>query len=158
MLVKMIFQVVLIKQKAGMLNGCKMKTKTRKLFYLKILPKNNLNDFFSIPGNYRYFVYCAAIRNGGNQEWEFASAQYDKEIQASQRRNIQRGMACTKQPWLISRYLNDQINSTKVRLQDATFGIQQIAMKSSSNLRTWMFVKDNWDHLISTYVAYFTFR
>ena len=58
-------------------------------------------------------------------------------------------MSCTKQPWLISRYLNDQINSTKVRLQDATNGIIYGAQTTFGNLRTWTFVKDNWDFLFS---------
>jgi hypothetical protein len=82
-------------------------------------------------------------------EWEFASAQYDKELQASQRTNIQRAMACAKDPWLISRYLNDQIDSTKVRLQDASSGIAQVGGRTHGNLRTWTFVKDNWDYLVS---------
>jgi glutamyl aminopeptidase len=62
-------------------------------------------------------------------------------------------MACTKQPWLISRYLNDQINSTKVRLQDSAAGLSRIAATSYGNLRTWTFIKDNWDELISKFVC-----
>ena len=58
-------------------------------------------------------------------------------------------MSCTKQPWLISRFLNDQINSTKVRLQDAASGISAMAVKSNGNIRTWVFVKDNWEILFS---------
>ena len=57
-------------------------------------------------------------------------------------------MSCTKQPWLISRYLNDQINSTKVRLQDAASGISQVSIRAYGNLRAWTFVKDNWDYLV----------
>ena len=58
-------------------------------------------------------------------------------------------MSCTKQPWLISRFLYDQINSTKVRLQDAATGISRMAATTHGNLRTWLFVKDNWDFLFS---------
>ncbi len=100
-----------------------------------------------IPASYRSFIYCTAIRNGGDKEWEFASLQYDKEQSAGQRNNLQSGMSCTKQPWLISRYLNDQINSSKVRLQDAAAGLSTIALRSYANMRTWTFVKDNWDEL-----------
>lgn len=102
-----------------------------------------------IPGSYRSFIYCTAIRNGGDKEWEFASAQYDKEQQSSQRTNLQQGMSCTKQPWLISRYLNDQINSSKVRLQDSAAGISRMAASANGNLRTWIFVKENWNNLVS---------
>ena len=58
-------------------------------------------------------------------------------------------MACTKEPWLIKKYLNDQNNSSKVRLQDAANGISAMAIKSYGNQITWEFVKDNWDELFS---------
>ena len=105
--------------------------------------------FDRIPGNFRSFIYCTAIRNGGDKEWTFLSDQYEKEISANQRDYLQTGMSCTKQPWLISRYLNDQINSSKVRLQDAPYGFTKIAVTGSGNLRTWTFVKDNWNYLVS---------
>ena len=58
-------------------------------------------------------------------------------------------MSCTKQPWLISRYLNDQLNSSKVRLQDAASGLSLMASRTYGNLRTWTFLKDNWDELFA---------
>ena len=61
-------------------------------------------------------------------------------------------MACAKQPWLVTRYLNDQINSTKVRLQDTAFGISYISEKSYGNTRAWTFIKDNWDYLVDKLV------
>jgi aminopeptidase N len=107
------------------------------------------NKLFRIPANYRTLVYCTAIRHGGVREWEFASSQYDKELSATQRGYLQQGMACTKESWLISRYLNDQINATKVRPQDAISGLSAAAVRSSSNMRTWTFFTENWDILIS---------
>ena len=53
---------------------------------------------------------------------------------------LQNGMSCTEEPALIERYLNDQINSTKVRLQDTILGVTNVA---KSNL-TWPFIKNNW--------------
>ena len=105
-----------------------------------------------IPGNYRNFIYCTAIRHGGDKEWEFASVQYEKEFkigQPSQRIILQTAMACSKDPWLISRFLNDQINSTKVRIQDATSGSSQIGGQTHGHIKTWLFLKDNWDYLVS---------
>ena len=102
-----------------------------------------------VPGNYRSFIYCTAIRNGGVKEWEFASIQYDKSQQANEKQNLQLGMSCTKQQWLISRYLNDQLNPAKVRLQDAQTGISRMGLTSYGNLITWNFIKENWDFLDS---------
>ncbi len=100
-----------------------------------------------IPASYRSFVYCTAIRNGGDKEWEFASLQYDKEQSAGQRNELQNGMSCTKQPWLVTRFLNDQLNSSKVRLQDSAIGLRIIALRPYANMRTWTFVKDSWEKL-----------
>jgi hypothetical protein len=49
-------------------------------------------------------------------------------------------MSCTEEPVLVLRYLNDQINSTKVRPQDSILGVTKVA---KSNL-TWPFIKNNW--------------
>ena len=58
-------------------------------------------------------------------------------------------MSCTKIPWLISRYLNDQLNSSKVRLQDAASGYSTIALRTYGTMMTWTFIKDNWDEITS---------
>ena len=42
-----------------------------------------------------------------------------------QREYLQNGMSCTEEPVLMERYLNDQINSTKVRPQDTILGVTQ---------------------------------
>ena len=105
-----------------------------------------------IPGDFRSFVYCTAIRNGDDKEWEFASIQYDKTENPREKENLQYGMSCTKQTWLISRFLNDQINETKVRLQDSYKGISYIANKPQGNLITWVFIKDNWDRFLNKYI------
>ena len=106
-------------------------------------------NIFRIPGNYRSLIYCTAIRNGGDAEWKFASMQYEKNEIASEKQNLQLGMSCTKQQWLIQQYLSDQIDSTKVRLQDATRGLSRVATTSYGYLITWNFVKDNWEFLDS---------
>ncbi len=94
-------------------------------------------------------MYCTAIREGGEKEWNFASARYSKETDANQRNTLQSAMACTRLPWLISKFLNDQID--KVRPQDALSGLRAAATKAEGNLKTWNFVKDNWDMLFARY-------
>ncbi len=117
--------------------------------FSKINYSLNASIRYRIPANYRKFVYCTAIRNGDDKEWEFASTQFDKELDSGQRNNLQNGMACTKQPWLINRYLVDQLNGSKVRLQDAAAGFSAIALNKFANSRAWTFFKDNWDEIFS---------
>ena len=58
-------------------------------------------------------------------------------------------MACTRIGYLISRFLNDQLNTSKVRIQDTLTGLRAAASKAEGNLKTWTFVKDNWNELFS---------
>jgi hypothetical protein len=57
-----------------------------------------------------------------------------------QREYLQNSMSCTEEPVRMERYLNDQINSSKVRPQDTILGVTKVA---KSNLM-WPFIKNNW--------------
>ncbi len=104
-----------------------------------------------IPSGFRSFVYCTAIREGGEKEWNFASYRYSKETDATERNNLLNGMSCTRLTWLISRFLNDLIDKDKVRIQDTLTGLRAAAIRPDSILKTWNFVKENWNELFSRY-------
>ena len=119
---------------------------------------NNFSSFFfpSISPNFGIFVCCTAIRYGSIKEWEFASEQYDNEIESSAKDILQQAMSCTKEPWLIRRYLNDQLNETKVRKQDSIRGIISASRTMHGNLIAWNFLKENWLELFDRYLNFFS--
>ena len=49
----------------------------------------------------------------------------------------------------MSQFLNNQINSSIVRPQDALSGLRAAASRAEGNLKVWYFVKENWDTLFS---------
>lgn len=53
-------------------------------------------------------------------------------------------MSCSKEPWLLNKHLNNQINQTKTRNQDSLTGLRYATYKSYSNMITWDFIKNNW--------------
>ncbi len=58
---------------------------------------------FRISPDFRQFVYCTAIRNGGIEEWEFALGLYEKDYGvwvSMEKDKLLYGMACTGQPWI----------------------------------------------------------
>ena len=57
-------------------------------------------------------------------------------------------MSCAKQPWIISKYLNDQLNRSKVSLQYMETGLSASARNPHGHFITWNFVKNNWEYLI----------
>lgn len=57
-------------------------------------------------------------------------------------------MSCTKEPWLLNKHLNNQLNETKVRVQDSLTGLRYTTYKPYSNVIAWNFIKNNWNQLI----------
>lgn len=57
-------------------------------------------------------------------------------------------MACSREQWIQTKYLNNQLNLNKTRKQDGLFGIIYSASSLYSNKLAWNFVKDNWKILI----------
>lgn len=103
----------------------------------------------NIPKNYRSLVYCTAIKYGSNLEWEFALEQYIHESDSNSRKELQSGMSCTREPWIMNKFLNYQLNDSITRKQDSLFGLSYAASHSYSNLLTWNFVKNNWNELLA---------
>ena len=58
-------------------------------------------------------------------------------------------MACTRIGYLLSRFLYDQLDKNKVRVQDSLSGLRAVAIRPEGYLKTWLFVKDNWNELFS---------
>ena len=120
-----------------------------KQYYSEWMNLNGSSN--SIPTNYRSFVYCTGIREGGEKEWSFASDQYLKETDANIKNTLQAAMSCSRIPWIISKFLNNQIDTNIVRQQDALSGLRSAATKAESNLKTWYFIKDNWELLFERF-------
>jgi aminopeptidase N len=100
-----------------------------------------------IPANYRSFVYCTAIKYGSINYWELAYNQYINENDINHQIALQESLSCTKEPWLLSRFLNDQINETKVKKNDGIVGINHAIESPYSKSITWNFIKQNWNIL-----------
>lgn len=77
--------------------------------------------FPSIPIDLRQIVYCTAVRKGGAAEWDFLWSRYRHSNVASVRDLILRSLGCSREVWLLSRYLDMSLNATSgIRKQDAT--------------------------------------
>lgn len=60
------------------------------------------------------------MRNGGDVEWNFLWQRYQHTQVASVRDLILRSLGCTREVWLLSRYLELSLNETSgIRTQDA---------------------------------------
>ncbi|KAF3689288.1 Aminopeptidase N [Channa argus] len=99
------------------------------------------SDINQIHPNLRSTIYCNAIAGGGAEEWEFAWKKFLNATIAIEADKLRSALACTKQPWLLNRYLEYTLNANMIRKQDATSTIVYIANNVVGQPLAWDFVR-----------------
>ncbi|XP_041643447.1 aminopeptidase Ey-like isoform X2 [Cheilinus undulatus] len=105
----------------------------------------------NISPNLKSTVYCSAIAAGGVEEWDFAWSMYKAATIASEADKLMYALSCTKQPWLLNRYLEYCLDPEKIRKQDATYTINYIAGNAIGQPLAWDFIRANWKLLYNDY-------
>uniref|UniRef100_A0A8C8HIX1 Aminopeptidase n=1 Tax=Oncorhynchus tshawytscha TaxID=74940 RepID=A0A8C8HIX1_ONCTS len=101
--------------------------------------------------NLRTTVYCSAIAAGGAAEWEFGWDQFKAATIAIEADKLRSALACTKQPWLLNKYLEYTLDANKIRKQDATSTIVYIASNVVGQSLAWDFMRDRWNYIFTQY-------
>nr|KAF6283454.1 alanyl aminopeptidase, membrane [Pipistrellus kuhlii] len=101
--------------------------------------------------NLRSTVYCNAIAQGGEEEWDFAWDQFRKATLVNEADKLRAALACSKEVWILNRYLNYTLNPDLIRKQDATSTISSIAGNVIGKTLAWDFVQINWKKLFNDY-------
>ncbi|XP_067874450.1 aminopeptidase N-like [Heterodontus francisci] len=117
-------------------------------FYREWMINSNINQ---IPVNLKTSIYCSAIASGGEKEWNFAWGMFQNATIATEAEKLRSALACTREPWLLNRYLEYALDSTKIRRQDATSTIASIARNVVGQSLAWDFVRAKWEFLFQQY-------
>ena len=105
---------------------------------------------FRIDVNLKYETYCNAIAADSQEEWDFAWARYVNSQVASEKSTILSALSCTKDVWLLNRYLNMSLTANSgVRKQDGYKVLGGVGRNTIGRSLTWDFVRDNWDTIKS---------
>uniref|UniRef100_A0A8C8M581 Aminopeptidase n=1 Tax=Oncorhynchus tshawytscha TaxID=74940 RepID=A0A8C8M581_ONCTS len=107
--------------------------------------------YSQIHPNLRTTVYCSAIAAGGAAEWEFGWDQFKAATIAIEADKLRSALACTKQPWLLNKYLEYTLDANKIRKQDATSTIVYIASNVVGQSLAWDFMRDRWNYIFTQY-------
>ncbi|XP_013790479.2 aminopeptidase N-like [Limulus polyphemus] len=114
--------------------------------------KDNYNDLTIIPPNLRSVVYCTAIQYGGQEAWDFTWQRYLEEEVASERDKLMRALACAREPWLLSRYLEWSLNqSSGIKRQDGTYVFRSVASNIYGRDIAFNYLREKWDILLDIY-------
>ncbi|XP_077977919.1 aminopeptidase N-like [Glandiceps talaboti] len=107
------------------------------------IPDNNTIPYFVKP-----VVYCTAIKHGSDFEWEFAWQMYTSETTiASDKEYLQTAMACTKDTWILARYLESALEESW-----ANTAVSNALDNSPVGFPiAWTFTMDNFETLLAIY-------
>ncbi|XP_064088444.1 aminopeptidase N-like isoform X2 [Macrobrachium nipponense] len=109
----------------------------------------NPGDVSIISPNLKSVVYCTAISEGGDEEWNFAWEQYLNSNVASEKMKLLNAMGCSKDVWILSRYLKMAFTAdTGIRKQDAALVFGSVARNKVGRYLAWNYLKDNWMRII----------
>lgn len=109
-------------------------------------PSNN-----PIHPNLRSTIYCNAIAQGGEKEWNFAWEQYQKATVVNEADKLRAALACSTHVWILDRYLKYTLNPELIRKQDATSTIISISSNVVGQPLAWNFIQNNWKKLFEDY-------
>lgn len=101
--------------------------------------QNNINPVV------RFTVYCTAVENGNKDDWDFLWRAYEKEQNSSERDRILKSLSCSREIWILSRYLEWTFNKSKpIRRQDGSFIFRMIAKNNYGRDIAFNFVRERW--------------
>ncbi|XP_021377931.1 uncharacterized protein LOC110466016 isoform X1 [Mizuhopecten yessoensis] len=118
---------------------------------------NMFQEWMVDPGNnkidpdVKQAVYCAGIAEGGALEWDFLYSQYKTSNNAAEKKRILYSLSCSKEPWILRKYLDMSLDSAEVRKQDASYVIIYVSHHSIGRDIAWNFVRDKWDTLMTEF-------
>nr|XP_026655000.1 aminopeptidase N [Zonotrichia albicollis] len=117
--------------------------------YLRQWQNNNNSN--PVPPNLRSAIYCSMVATGGEDAWQFLWAKFQEAPVVSEADKLRTALACSPDPWILSRYLQYTLDPTKIRKQDATSTINSIASNVVGQSLAWDFIRANWRTLFTQY-------
>ncbi|XP_062245064.1 aminopeptidase Ey-like [Platichthys flesus] len=106
--------------------------------------KNNTNI---IHPNLRSTIFCQAVASGGKAQWDFAWNKLQSSNDTSEREQLRAALSCSRETWLLNRYLQYTLDPEKIRFKDVWNIIDLIAMNPAGQALAWNFIRANWEFL-----------
>ncbi|KAJ8960573.1 hypothetical protein NQ318_013862 [Aromia moschata] len=98
----------------------------------------------------REIVYCTAISDGGQEEWEFAWQRYLNTNVANEKEILLTALGCSKETWILSRYLEWALTENSgIRKHDSARVFATVSTNSIGQDLAYRFLKTNWNRIRS---------
>lgn len=106
----------------------------------------------SIRPEHRFVTYCTAVEHGNRSDWDFLWKKYESEQNASEKDRLMKALGCSKELWILARYLEWTFDKTKpIRRQDGAFVFRMIAKNPYGHDIAFNFMRDRWSTIKEYY-------
>ncbi|XP_063230213.1 aminopeptidase N-like [Bacillus rossius redtenbacheri] len=101
-----------------------------------------------ISANLKSVVYCTALREGGQDEWDFAWQRYRHTNVGSEKDILLGALGCSRETWILSRYLDwSMTDNSGIRKQDAARVFAAVANNPIGQQLAYKFLRSKWDKI-----------
>ncbi|XP_034485827.1 aminopeptidase N [Drosophila innubila] len=104
----------------------------------------NPDAYNPINPNMRGIVYCSAIQYGTEFEWDFAFERYLKTNIPAEKELLLSALGCSKEPWLLYRYLRRAVAGQHIRKQDVFRVFAAVSTTVVGQEITFDYLRSNW--------------
>ncbi|XP_062984478.1 aminopeptidase Q-like [Elgaria multicarinata webbii] len=91
-------------------------------------------------------ICCYGVQMGSDKEWDLAWKMF-KQNDTKEKYSIFSALSCTREPWLIQRFLQYILNDTVISSSLVTKAIRDVARSEFGHRIAWKFVTENWSQL-----------
>lgn len=95
----------------------------------------------------RGIVYCAAIQYGTEHEWDFAFERYLKTNVPAEKELLLSALGCSKEPWLLYRYLRRAVTGQHIRKQDVFRVFAAVSNTVVGQQIAFNYLRNNWSDI-----------
>ncbi|XP_017039012.1 aminopeptidase N-like [Drosophila ficusphila] len=123
-----------------------------KSYFRRWRREPNPDEINPIPINLRSTVYCAAIRYGTEEDWDFLWNRYEQSNVGSEKRTILSTLGCSREVWILQRYLERAFDEKgAIRKQDSVQAFHAVALGQVGHLLAKKYLMDNIDSIYRYY-------
>ncbi|KAH8271340.1 hypothetical protein KR018_007311 [Drosophila ironensis] len=121
-------------------------------YYRSWKAEPNPDEKNPVPINVRSTVYCTSIKHGNDADWEFLWMRYKKSNVAAEKRTILTALGCSREVWLLQRYLEMTFDPKEaIRKQDSMWAFQAVAFNEVGFLLAKKYFMDNVEFIYKFY-------
>ncbi|KAJ8982959.1 hypothetical protein NQ317_005276 [Molorchus minor] len=108
---------------------------------------DNINE---ISPDLREIIYCTAIADGGQEEWDFAWQRYLNTNVANEKEILLSALSCSKETWILSKYLEWAVTENSgIRKHDCPRVFAAVSQNPIGQDLAYRFLKSTWSRIRS---------